>query len=83
MAPVPLMGSETFLDTPFPETWWWANVGPAVMAITLETTLGRAGYAPRWITPDDIRALGAHLVPAIMAFHDITPIESTCDTPLP
>lgn len=83
MAPVPLMGNETFLETPYPETWWWANVGPAVMAITLETTLGRAGYAPRWITPDDMRSLGAHLVPAIMAYHDVVPTERTCDTPLP
>ena len=35
------------------------------MAITLETTYGRAGYEPRWIEPFDLRKLGRDLALAI------------------
>ena len=41
------------------------------MAITVETTYGRAGYAPEWITPDHLRAFGANVAKALMAYHGL------------
>jgi hypothetical protein len=32
------------------------------MAMTIEMTYGRAGFAPRWVTPDDTRQLGTALL---------------------
>mgnify|MGYP006899674782 FL=1 len=40
------------------------------MAITLETTYGRAGYAPRWIEPSDLRKLGHDVALAVRDYSD-------------
>ena len=50
-------GGTGFLNSFYPETWWWANLADSVNAITLETTYGRAGY-DHWVTADDLRSLG-------------------------
>ena len=60
----PAEGGAGFLDSAFPETWWWAHAQDAVNAITLETTYGRAGF-DHWVTKDDLRSLGAAVARAI------------------
>lgn len=60
----PVEGGAGFLNTFFPETWWWANKEDVVNAITLETTYGRAGF-DHWITTDDLRNLGVAVAKAI------------------
>jgi len=68
--PVPVDGGRSFAGKPYPESWWWANYKDQVMAITMEMTYGRAGYAPRWIEPDDFRSLGTSLVLSIPDYYD-------------
>lgn len=65
LEPAPENGGAGFANNPFPETWWWVNFQDQVMAMTIEMTYGRAGFAPRWITPDDTRQLGRALLSAI------------------
>ncbi len=65
LEPPPADGGAGFANNPFPETWWWTNFQDQVMAMTIEMTYGRAGFAPRWITPDDTRQLGSALLLAI------------------
>ena len=60
-------GGAGFADNGYPESWWWANYQDRVMAMSMELTYGTAGYAPRWIEPDDLRFLGASLV---LSFRD-------------
>lgn len=67
--PLPADGGASFASSSYPETWWWQNFGADVMAITLETVYGRGGFAPRWVTPDDMRALGRALIPALLDYH--------------
>ena len=61
LEPVPVEGGGSFASKTYPESWWWANYQDQVIAMTMEMTYGRAGYAPRWIEPDDFRHLGASL----------------------
>lgn len=65
LEPIPVEGGSSFASKTYPESWWWANYQDQVIAVTLEMTYGRAGYAPRWIEPDDFRHLGASLASAI------------------
>lgn len=65
LEPAPENGGSGFANSPFPESWWWANYQDTVMAMTIEMTYGRSGFAPRWITPDDTRQLGTALLWAI------------------
>ena len=65
LEPIPVEGGSSFASKTYPESWWWANYQDQVIAVTLEMTYGRAGYAPRWIEPDDFRHLGASLTLAI------------------
>ncbi len=58
LEPPPENGGSGFLNNPFPETWWWVNFQEQVMAMTIEMTYGKAGFAHKWVTPDDIRQLG-------------------------
>lgn len=58
-------GGAGFLNSWFPETWWWTHRQEAVNAITLETTYGRAGF-DHWVTQDDLRALGVAVARAIL-----------------
>ncbi|WP_250627345.1 M14 family zinc carboxypeptidase [Pinirhizobacter soli] len=60
----PADGGATFLNSFFPESWWWKHAGRDVNAITLETTYGRAGFG-HWVTQNDWRDLGRALVDAI------------------
>lgn len=70
LEPVPEEGGESFAAKNYPESWWWRNFQDQVMAITFELTYGRAGYMPRWITPDDIRELGQYLALALRDYYD-------------
>lgn len=67
--PPPAEGGSSFAQNQFPETWWWYNTGPDVMALTLETVYGRAGF-DHWVTPEDIRPLGAAIGQALIEYHD-------------
>jgi hypothetical protein len=60
----PAEGGAGFLESAFPETWWWSHRQDAANAITLETTYGRAGF-DHWVTPSDLRALGVAVAKAI------------------
>ena len=64
-------GGPSFVGNNFPESWWWVNGGPGVMAMTIETVYGRAGFAPRWVTPDDMRGLGRSIGLAILRYHGL------------
>jgi hypothetical protein len=67
--PVPDDGGGSFATKTYPESWWWANYQDQVVAMTLEMTYGRAGYAPRWIEPNDVRDLGADLALGILDYY--------------
>jgi len=67
--PVPDDGGGSFATKTYPESWWWCNYQDRVLAMTLEMTYGRAGYAPRWIAPDDVRDLGVSLVLGIRDYY--------------
>lgn len=69
--PTPTEGGSSFASNNYPETWWWLNFGADVMAITLETVYGRAGFAPDWVTEDDIRDLGQAVGLALLTYHDL------------
>jgi hypothetical protein len=60
----PAEGGAGFLNSAFPETWWWSHRQDAVNAITLETTYGRAGF-DHWVTQNDLRTLGIAVAKAI------------------
>lgn len=70
--PVPADGGGSFADKTYPESWWWANYGSNVMAMTIEMTYGRSGYT-RWIEPDDLRNLGSALAPGIQDYFTQSP----------
>lgn len=72
--PIPLEGGSYFADKYYPESWWWKNFNHEIMAITMETVYGRAGFAPDWLTPNELRELGKAVGLAMMAYHDI-PVE--------
>lgn len=67
-SPPPAAGGRGFLNYPFPETWWWRNMQDDGVAITIETVYGKAGF-DHWVTPDDIRDLGASLTSAIYDYY--------------
>ena len=77
--PVPVQGGAGFAKNTYPESWWWANYQDRVLAMTMEMTYGRAGYAPRWIAQSDMRDLGAALVLGIGDFYSgsVVNIKST------
>jgi hypothetical protein len=80
--PVPADGGGSFAGKTYPESWWWANFSNTVMAMTIEMTYGRAGYAPRWIEPDDLRNLGGALALGIQDYftQPLTAAKSTTKT---
>ena len=57
-------GGSGFLNSSYPESWWWTTSADIVNAITLETTYGRAGYE-HWILESDLRFLGEAVARAI------------------
>lgn len=70
LEPIPSSGGSSFATKKYPESWWWKNFKEDVMAITMEMTYGRAGYAPQWVEPDDYRNLGAALAMGIKDYYD-------------
>lgn len=74
LEPVPADGGGSFATKTYPESWWWANFQDRVMAMTIENTYGRAGYAPEWIKPDNLRDLGSELVLSISDYYAGTPV---------
>ncbi|HRB70939.1 MAG TPA: M14-type cytosolic carboxypeptidase [Flavobacterium sp.] len=62
--PPPLEGGKGFLNSYFPETWFWYNRKEKVTAITLETTYSKAGF-DHWVTPKEWRELGVAVAKAI------------------
>jgi len=62
-------GGRTFLKEALPETWWWLNKKDKVLAMTLETTYGKAGFN-HWLTENDLRDLGQALVKAISCYYN-------------
>jgi Zinc carboxypeptidase/Cytosolic carboxypeptidase N-terminal domain len=68
--PVADEGGSSFAAKTYPESWWWVNFQDQVMAMTMELTYGRAGYAPAWIVPDDLRKMGISLVRGIRDFYN-------------
>lgn len=68
--PIPEQGGSSFASKTYPESWWWVNFKDEVMAITFEMTYGKAGYAPKWIEPDDMRDIGSSLVLSIRDYYD-------------
>lgn len=69
LEPLPMEGGGSFAGKTYPESWWWVNFRDQVMAITMEMTYGRAGYAPHWVNPDNLRNLGKSLSLAIRDYH--------------
>lgn len=61
----PAEGGRNFLNSAFPEAWWWQHKQDGVNAITLETTFGRAGF-DHWISQTDLRELGAAVARTIL-----------------
>jgi len=68
--PVPSEGGSSFASKTYPESWWWVNYQDQVMAMTMELTYGRAGFAPYWITPDDLRDEGIALARSIRDYYN-------------
>lgn len=69
--PPPKDGTRAFVTKAVPETWWWQNFRDKVMAISIETTYGLAGNCNRWMTPDDLKELGASLAKSIGSYHNV------------
>ncbi len=62
-------GGGSFAGKTYPESWWWVNFQDQVMAMTMEMTYGRSGYAPQWVTPDNLRDLGSALLYGIRDYY--------------
>lgn len=73
----PADGGSGFTNSPFPESWWWTNFHEQVMAMTIEVTYGRAGFAPRWVELADVRNLGASLAVSIHDYFSLSAARST------
>jgi hypothetical protein len=69
--PPPKDGTRSFVKKSVPESWWWQNFRDKVMAISIETTYGLAGDCNRWMTPDDLKVLGASLAKSIGSYHNL------------
>lgn len=82
LEPVPDQGGSSFATKMYPESWWWNNYGDRVMAMTLELTYGRAGYAPRWVEPDDYRNLGRALALGLRDYSDGLTLPVMCKSSL-
>lgn len=81
--PPPPEGGREFAKKTYPESWWWANFKTVVNALTLETTYGRAGFAPRWVTEDDLEDLGVALMRATYAYGGGADLPGPASTPSP
>ncbi|MFI4956926.1 MAG: M14-type cytosolic carboxypeptidase [Gammaproteobacteria bacterium] len=63
----PEEGGRGFLNSFFPETWWWNNKQNDVMAMTIEMTYGKAGF-DHWITDVEQRHFGEALAKSIAVY---------------
>ncbi len=63
-------GQSNFVSRALPESWWWRTYGDDVMAITVESTYGRAAKTSRWMTPEDMRTMGFNLGRALVRYLD-------------
>lgn len=72
IAPPASDGGRNWYYSNFPESWFWTNFKADVMAMTLESVLGKGGKKRGWVTPEDQRTLGAALAQALLH----TPINS-------
>lgn len=63
-------GKATFAARSLPESWWWRHFGDQVMAMTIESTYGRAARSSRWVTPEDMRRMGYSLGLALLRYVD-------------
>jgi len=77
-SPPPEEGGSGFFNYPLPETWWWENMSDGGVAMTIETVYSKAGFN-HWVTPDDIRDLGAGLTRAIYDYYADDTIRSRDD----
>ena len=82
-------GGSAFLNYFYPETWWWRQRQENALAMTLETTYGKAGY-DHWVTEADLRTLGKSFTLSVFDYHDdIDPLpliqstQQTIKTPHP
>ncbi len=71
LEPTPDEGGSEFVKGTYPESWWWANFENRVMAMTMEITYDRAGYAPNRITQENMRTIGEALVYAIRDYNEV------------
>lgn len=74
----PLEGGKGFLNSYFPETWFWYNRKEKTTAITLETTYSKAGF-DHWVTPKEWRELGVAVANAINDMDTTNKIETNDD----
>ena len=81
--PLPAEGGSGFASSSYVETWWWQNFAADVMAITLETVYGRAGFAPKWVTRDNLRDLGRAVGHALLDYHGLSVATQDAATPAP
>ncbi|RYV03655.1 hypothetical protein SOPP22_03190 [Shewanella sp. OPT22] len=65
----PDQGGRSFVTNTYPESWWWANFGDKVMAVTMETTYEKAGYQQGYVTPDRLRNLGVALMKSLIKYN--------------
>ena len=56
------------INLSFPETWWWKNYRDGVVAITVETVLGKGGMTDDWIEPLDQKKLGKAMAEALIDY---------------
>lgn len=68
----PQDGTRALVAKSVPESWWWRNFHGRVMALSIESTYGRVPDQKRWVSPSDMRALGASLGRAIGRYHGIS-----------
>ncbi len=66
-------GKASFVHRALPESWWWRNYKDQVMAMTVESTYGRAAHSSRWVTPEDMRRMGFSMGRALLRYLDGEP----------
>lgn len=73
--PPPDDGKATFAQKSLPETWWWRHFQDQVMAMTIESTYGRAARSQRWVTPSDMRQIGFSLGRSLLRYIETEPLQ--------
>jgi hypothetical protein len=68
---LPEDGTRAFLAKNVPESWWWRNFADQVMALSIESTYGKAGRTKHWTTAGDMHKMGESLAKSIARYHGI------------